>query len=486
MHIKPSSLGSIHFVGIGGIGMSGIAEILHNLGYRVQGSDQKENSNFLRLKELGIQTFSSHSPSHVDGASAVVISSAVKGNNVELKEARKRGIPIVKRAEMLGEIMRLRPSIAVAGTHGKTTTTSLVASVLDAANQDPTVINGGIINAYGTNARLGAGEWIVAEADESDGSFTRLPVTIGIITNIEAEHLDHYKGIDEIRDAFQQFIQNIPFYGVGIVCIDHPEVKALLPKLTDRRILTYGFSTDADIRIRNVRAGDLSQCFDVEISESAQKKLNRQKEQPIQIKDIHLPMAGDHNVSNATAALCVGLELRFAEKVLQEAFTDFKGVKRRFTKVGVVNNLTIIDDYAHHPTEIEVVLESAHKSTRGEIIAIVQPHRYTRLHHLMDEFAQALSKADRVIVAPVYVAGEEPIPGVTHEALAEKIRGLTSIPVTTIEGEEDLLPLLTADDVNDAFVIFMGAGDITKWAYRITERLKEQGEIKHEKTCGRH
>ena len=471
MHIKPISIGPIHFVGIGGIGMSGIAEILHNLEYTVQGSDLSENANIVRLQKMGIKTYLGQRAEQVDNAAVLVVSSAIKPDNPELLAARKRGIPVVKRAEMLAEIMRLRLSIAVAGTHGKTTTTSLVASVLDNANLDPTVINGGIINAYGTNARLGKGNWIVAEADESDGSFTKLPLTVGIITNIEAEHLDFYKDLDEVKEAFHKFVQNIPFYGLGIVCIDHPTVREMLPSFSDRRILTYGFSEDADVRIDNLRGGDLAQSFDVVITPSAAAKLNLENQDGFTLEEIKLPMVGKHNVSNATASLAAGLELSIDPRILIESFKDFAGVKRRFTKVGEVNGITIIDDYAHHPTEIEVVLESAKLSVTGEIIAVVQPHRYTRLSSLMDEFAQSLTHADRIIVAPVYAAGEEENPTANHLVLADKIKSLTDKPVETISGEQDLAPLIKEVATPGSFVICMGAGDITQWAYRLPESL---------------
>jgi UDP-N-acetylmuramate--alanine ligase len=348
MHIKPSSVGPIHFVGIGGIGMSGIAEILYNLGYSVQGSDLVENYNIHRLQKLGIKIFIGQRAEQVEDVAVLVVSSAVKNDNVELIAARQKMIPIVKRAEMLAEIMRLKPSIAIAGTHGKTTTTSLVACVLDHAHMDPTVINGGIINAYGTNARLGKGEWIVAESDESDGSFTRLPLIIGIITNIEADHLDYYKDLEEIKLAFEKFIHNIPFYGLGIVCIDHPVVKSMLSSFSDRRILTYGFSEEADLQIQNIFNSYPSQTFDLHIKQSAINKLKMKTEEEFTLTGISLPMVGKHNVSNAVAALAVGLEIGIEPIFLKDSFTSFEGVKRRFTKVAEIDEITIIDDYAHH------------------------------------------------------------------------------------------------------------------------------------------
>lgn len=471
MRITPHSIGPIHFVGIGGIGMSGIAEILHNLGYVVQGSDMSENANVQRLKKLGVKTFSQHDATQIEGISVLVVSSAIKVDNPEIKAAREKHIPIVRRAEMLAEIMRLKPSVAIAGTHGKTTTTSLVASVLDNAQMDPTVINGGIINAYGTNARLGKGEWIVAEADESDGSFTRLPLTIGIVTNIEPEHLDYYAGLEEIQQAFKTFISHIPFYGLGILCQDDKGVEALLPHLTDRRILTYGFSEKADVQIQNVHTNNLTQTFDVLFTEAAVAKFGFENKEPFTLKEVYLPMIGRHNVSNATAALCVGVDVGIPLDKLVSSFETFKGVKRRFTKVGEVAGLTIIDDYAHHPTEIQAVLDSASASMIGNIIAVVQPHRYTRLSSLMDEFSQSLKGVSHVIVVPVYPAGEREIPGVSSEVLASKIKALTSSPVDLIHHEDELAPLLIKSAKKGSCVICMGAGSITQWAQRLPEAL---------------
>lgn len=472
MRIKPYSIGPIHFVGIGGIGMSGIAEILHNLGYAVQGSDLSENANVQRLKKMGIKTFSQHNASQIEGASALVVSTAIQGNNPEIIAAREKNIPIVRRAEMLGEIMRLKPSIAIAGMHGKTTTTSLVASVLDNAHMDPTVINGGIINAYGTNARLGKGEWIVAEADESDGSFTRLPLTIGIVTNIEPEHLDYYKGLDDIQAAFKTFISHIPFYGLAILCLDDEGVRDLIPHLTDRRVLTYGFSEHADVRIENVRRGNLSQIFDLLLTETATTKLGFKEKKSLSLKDIHLPMIGHHNVSNATAALCAGIEVGIPLEKLTSSFETFSGVKRRFTRIGEAAGLTIIDDYAHHPTEIRAVLESASASVTGEIIVVLQPHRYTRLSTLMEEFSRSLAGAHRVIIAPVYSAGEQEIPGVSSDVLAQKMREVSSCPTDIIRSEDELAPLLFKTASKGACVICMGAGDITYWANRLPSALE--------------
>ena len=485
MHVKPYSIAPIHFVGIGGIGMSGIAEILYNLGYKVQGSDLSENSNTERLRKLGITVFPHHKASQVEDSSVVVVSSAIQNsNNVEVIAARHQGIPIVQRAEMLGEIMRLKPSIAIAGTHGKTTTTSLTASVLDNAHMDPTVINGGIINAYGTNARLGSGKWIVAEADESDGTFMKLPLTLGIVTNMEPEHLDFYETLDHLKDSFKTFISHIPFYGMAILCCDDEGVQALLPELTDRRFVTYGFSKKAHVRIENVRSHNLSHIFDLVITKAAKTKFVCPHEQEETLKDIRLPMMGSHNISNATAALCAGFELGIPLETLKSSFDAFKGVKRRFTKVAEIEDITIIDDYAHHPTEIRAVLESASETLKGEIIAVVQPHRYTRLSGLMEEFAQCLQKAHHIILTPVYAAGEKEIGGVSSEALASRLREISSTPVHMIHDESELAPLLKKSVKKPSQIIFMGAGDITQWAYRLPDSLKQVWSPLGEKAIG--
>lgn len=473
MRIKPCSLGPIHFVGLGGIGMSGIAEILHTLGYVVQGSDLTENANMKRLQGLGVKTFVGHAGHQVDGASVVVVSSAVNAQNPEVQGGRERGIPIIKRSEMLAELMRLKPSIAIAGTHGKTTTTSLVACVLDNAGLDPTVINGGIINAYGTNARLGSGEWLVAETDESDGSFTRLPLTMGIITNIEEDHMDFYKDFSEIQDAFEKFIANIPFYGMGVVCVDHPQVRALLSRFSDRRVLTYGFSKDAHIVVDHVRSQGFSQVFDVHVTAQAMEKIPLEPQRDFMIRDIFLPMVGTYNVLNAVGALVVGLELGIQPQILKTSFEKFTGVKRRFTKVSEVDTLTIMDDYAHHPSEVQVVLQAAQDCLSKPLVVVFQPHRYSRLGGLLEDFARSFQGVDHVIITPVYSAGEDPSCGVNHEVLAEKIREHFSFPVHVITGEEALLPLIQKKIPPGASLVFMGAGDISRWAYTLAQQLQE-------------
>jgi UDP-N-acetylmuramate--alanine ligase len=431
MNTLPLNIGTIHFVGIGGIGMSGIAEILNNLGYSVQGSDISDNANVQRLRALGIKVFVGHKAENIEDAKVVVISTAVKPNNPEVIAAREAMIPVVRRAEMLAELMRLKAAIAIGGTHGKTTTTSLVATMLDAAGLDPTVINGGIINSYGTNARLGEGDWMVVEADESDGTFVKVPSTISVVTNIDPEHLDHWKDFDQLREAFKNFVQNIPFYGFAVLCIDHPEVQALIGRVTDRRIFTFGFSPQADVRAVNVRTNIGETVFDVVIRErvdSAERV----------IKDVRLPMVGDHNVSNSLAAITVALELGIPDEKIVSAFDGFTGVKRRFTKTGEVDGVTIIDDYGHHPVEIKAVLKAARQATQNNVIAVVQPHRYSRLHDLFEDFCTCFNDADSVIVADVYEAGESPIEGASRDALVEGLRNRGHRHVRALEGPEKL------------------------------------------------
>jgi UDP-N-acetylmuramate--alanine ligase len=460
------SFGRVHIVGIGGIGMSGIAEVMHVMGYEVQGSDLGDNANTQRLRDMGIDVAVGHAAENVAGAGVVTVSSAVQGDNPEVIAARESHIPVVRRAEMLAELMRLKPCITIAGTHGKTTTTSLTAAMLDAAGLDPTVINGGIINAYGTNARLGQGAWMVVEADESDGTFVRLPATIGIVTNIDPEHLDHYGDFDGLRAAFDSYIANIPFYGVGIVCLDHPEVQALVGRVTDRRLITYGLSEQADMRAVNIREDGLKQHFDIIYRD-------RRNDADIEIKALCLPMAGKHNLQNALAAIAAGLELGATAETSAAALNGFGGVKRRFSTVGEVGqNIRIFDDYAHHPVEIEAVLESARAVTSGRVIAIMQPHRYTRLRDLFSEFCACMNGADTVLVLPVYEAGEAPIEGVTATALAEGLRAHGHRHVIALAQDKDLpdalADLLQADDV----VICMGAGSISQLAYDLPQQLE--------------
>ena len=465
MRELPLDLGIIHIVGIGGIGMSGIAEVLYNLGYKVQGSDQAESANVLRLRDLGIKIFIGHAPENVVEAAVVVISSAVKDTNPEVAEARKNLVPVVRRAEMLGELMRLKWSIAVAGTHGKTTTTSLVATMLDAADLDPTVINGGIINAWGSNARLGDGDWMVAEADESDGTFLKLPATIAVVTNIDPEHLDHYGDFDTLRKAFHDFVENIPFYGFAVLCIDHPEVQAMIPKLSDRRLISYGFSPQADVRAINLRSDVAGTVFDVVFTE------RREGEQET-FTGLRLPMHGNHNVQNALAAVAIAREMGTSEEIMRKALDGFQGVKRRFTRTGEIDGITVIDDYAHHPVEITAVLSAARSATQGQVIAVVQPHRYTRLRDLFEDFCTCFNDADAVLVADVYEAGEQPIEGFLRDDLVNGLRN---------HGHRTVMPLINprelAGIVNDFarpgdMVVCLGAGNITQWANSLPEDLR--------------
>ncbi|MEM1398298.1 MAG: UDP-N-acetylmuramate--L-alanine ligase [Pseudomonadota bacterium] len=460
MKQMPMDIGPIHLIGIGGIGMSGIAEILANLGYTVRGSDASENANVLRLRQLGVEIFNGHNADQVAGAAVVVTSTAIKADNVEVAAARSAQIPIVPRAEMLAELMRLKWNIAVAGTHGKTTTTSLVASVLDGAGLDATVINGGIINAYGTNARLGAGDWMVVEADESDGTFTRLPATFAIVTNIDPEHLDFWGDFDAVREAFRQFIERIPFYGFAALCIDHPEVQALIAKVNDRRVVSYGLGKQADIRGLNLRTGAGGITFDVAIAPRGERDAET-------VTDLFLPMFGEHNVLNALAAIAVGREMGISAETLRTALARFEGVKRRFTKTGEVDGITIIDDYGHHPVEIRAVLKAARTavaSTKGRVIAVVQPHRYTRLTDLFEEFCTAFNDADLVIVADTYAAGEQPIKGGEKEDLADGILAHGHRAADVLPSPEALPSMI--DRLADAgdFVVCLGAGTITSWA----------------------
>jgi UDP-N-acetylmuramate--alanine ligase len=451
-----TDIGTIHFVGIGGIGMSGIAEVMHNLGYKVQGSDVAEGYVIEGLRKRGIPVAIGHDADNLGDAAVVVTSTAIKRVNPEVAAAYERRIPVVRRAEMLAELMRLKSTVAVAGTHGKTTTTSMIAAMLDAGGVDPTVINGGIINSYGSNARLGASDWMVVEADESDGSFLRLDGTIAVVTNIDPEHLDHYGSFDAVKDAFVEFVENVPFYGAAILCLDHPEVQALLPRVRDRRIVTYGFSAQADVRGVNVVPGAGANRFEV---------LIRSRDGAVRsIEDIVLPMAGRHNVQNALAAIAVAIELGLDDATIQKGFAAFGGVKRRFTKVGETGGVTIIDDYGHHPVEIRAVLSAAREGAEGRVIAVVQPHRYSRLGGLMDEFAQAFNDADQVLVTPVYAAGESPVEGVNAEALVERLKARGHRAAATVESADALAKLLAEEAVAGDLVVCLGAGDITKWA----------------------
>ncbi|MEQ9489266.1 MAG: UDP-N-acetylmuramate--L-alanine ligase [Alphaproteobacteria bacterium] len=460
----PLSIGTLYFVGIGGIGMSGIAEVLHGLGYTVAGSDIGENANVKRLRDLGIQVTVGHDKSNVADASVLVVSSAIKKDNPELIAAREQLIPVVRRAEMLAELMRLKWAVAVGGTHGKTTTTSLIAALIDSAGMDPTVINGGIINAYGTNARLGSGDWMVVEADESDGTFTRLPATISVVTNIDPEHMDHYGTFDGLKQAFRTFVQNIPFYGFAILCIDHPEVQAMIGQIEDRRLITYGFSPQAEVRPENLTPSPDGFTFDV--------VMNIRGEEPRRIEGISLPMFGEHNVSNALAAITVAAEMGVDDDGIRKGLASFSGVKRRFTKTGEVNGVSIIDDYGHHPVEIAAVLKAARAATKRGVIAVVQPHRYTRLRDLFEEFCACFNDADTVMVAPVYSAGEQPMEGVDRDALIHglKLRGHRN--ALGIDGEDDLVDEVIRIAEPGDLVVCLGAGTITQWANNLPHRLE--------------
>lgn len=463
-------VGIIHFVGVGGIGMSGMAEILHNLGYKVQGSDMAAGANVERLRKLGITVMVGHEAANVAGASVVVKSTAVKWDNPEIASAREQRIPVVRRSEMLAELMRLKMTVAVAGTHGKTTTTSLVAAMLEAAKFDPTVINGGIINAYGTNTRLGQGDWMVVEADESDGTFTKIPLTVAVVTNIDPEHLDYYGSFDALKDAFREFLENLPFYGFAVLCADHAEVLALSAKVTDRRLITYGTNPQADVRAVNIRSEADGQHFDVEISDRVSGKADR-------LSGLHLPMHGMHNLRNALAAVAVGFELHMDERAISAALSGFGGVKRRFTLTGEAGGISVIDDYGHHPVEIAATLKAARdvQNVRGgRVIAVAQPHRYSRLRDLFDDFITCFSDADVVLVTDIYAAGESPIEGYDKNALVQGLRD---------GGHRKALPLESLDVLPEAvleiarpgdMVVCLGAGNITAYANALPGELQKR------------
>ncbi len=464
MKALPLNLGRLHFVGIGGIGMSGIAEILANLGYQVQGSDVAENANVQRLRTLGIPVAVGHSAENLEGADVVVVSAAVKADNPELQAARQNFLPIVPRAEMLGELMRLKWSIAVGGTHGKTTTTSMIATLLDGSGRDPTVINGGIINAYGTNARLGQGDWMVVEADESDGSFTKLPATIAVVTNIDPEHMEHYGSLEALHEAFESFVKNIPFYGLAVLCIDHPAVQALIGRIQDRRIVTYGTSSQAAVRLENLTLCVSGQRFDLTIEK-------RGSEGPRRIEGLVLPMLGAHNAMNAVAAIAVAEEMGIGDDEIRAALAQFGGVKRRFTQTGQVAGITVIDDYGHHPVEISAVLSAARQATGNRVIAVVQPHRYSRLASLFEDFCACFNDADIVIVADVYPAGEDPIEGADRDALVEGLRNHGHRAAMALADPAALVDLIAEKAESGDLVVCLGAGSITAWANALPGEL---------------
>lgn len=461
----PKAIGLVHFIGIGGIGMSGIAEVLHNLGHRVQGSDQSESANVQRLRDKGIPVHIGHKAENLGDAEVVVVSTAIKKSNPELAAAREKLLPVVRRAEMLAELMRFRNAIAIGGTHGKTTTTSLVATLLEAGGLDPTVINGGIINAYGTNARMGEGEWMVVEADESDGTFLKLPADVAVVTNIDPEHLDHYGNFDAVRAAFRQFVENVPFYGFGVMCIDHPEVQSLVGRIEDRKIVTYGENPQADVRFSNVRIDGTRSLFDIEIRRRRTGKV-------IQIKDLVMPMPGRHNISNATAAIAVANRLGISNEAIAKGLASFGGVKRRFTLTGEWNEVKIFDDYGHHPVEIKAVLKAAREACKGRIIAVHQPHRYSRLSSLFEEFAACFNDADSIFLAPVYAAGEDPIEGVDSQELVSRIKAGGHRDARYMPSQEALAPMIGEIARPGDFVVLLGAGSITYWAASLPKELE--------------
>ena len=469
-----TDIGTIHFVGIGGIGMSGIAEVMHNLGYRVQGSDIAEGPSVERLRARGITVHVGHRADNVAGVAVVVTSTAVRRTNPEVAAALEARVPVVRRAEMLAELMRLKSTVAVAGTHGKTTTTSMIATLLDAGGIDPTVINGGIIEQYGSNARLGDSDWMVVEADESDGSFLRLDGTIAVVTNIDPEHLDHYGDFEGVKKAFVEFIHNVPFYGAAVLCVDHPVVQAVIGAVRDRKVVTYGFSLQADICGVNVRSEDGGNTFDVIVR---QRGLEDRR-----IEGVHLPMPGRHNVQNALAAIAVAIEMGCSDEVIRTGFARFGGVRRRFTKVGSLEvaggKVTVIDDYAHHPVEIRAVLAAAREAvggSGGRVIAVAQPHRYSRLNDLMDDFQSCFDDADIAYVAPVYPAGEEPIPGVDHAALVAGMKARGHRAAREIAGADALAEVLSREVAAGDLVVCLGAGDITKWAAGLAPAITARG-----------
>ncbi len=464
-----TDIGTIHFVGIGGIGMSGIAEVMKNLGYAVQGSDVAEGYVVQGLRDKGIPVAIGHAAENIGDAAVVVVSTAIVRSNPEVEAALERRVPVVRRAEMLAELMRLKSTVAVAGTHGKTTTTSMVAALLDAGGIDPTVINGGIINSYGSNARLGASDWMVVEADESDGSFLRLDGTIAVVTNIDPEHLDHYGSFDAVKDAFVEFVENVPFYGAALLCLDHPEVQNILPRVRDRRVVTYGFSAQADVRGVNVTPVPGGNRFECIVRERDGKTRS--------IEGIEMPMPGRHNVQNALAAIGVALEMGIPDAVIQQGFAAFGGVKRRFTKVGEVRGSTIIDDYGHHPVEIRAVLAAAREGVQGRVIAVVQPHRFSRLGNLMEDFQTAFNDADRVLVTPVYAAGEQPIPGVDADALVEGLKRRGHRHAATVADADALADELAATLRPDDMIVCLGAGDITKWAAGLADAIEARNGV---------
>ena len=465
----PTDIGPIHFVGIGGIGMSGIAEVLINLGYTVQGSDASDSANVKRLRDKGATVAIGHKADNLGKAEVVVVSTAIKRDNPELAAARAKRLPVVRRAEMLAELMRLKRCVAIAGTHGKTTTTSMVATLLDAGGFDPTVINGGIINAYGTNARLGAGDWMVVEADESDGTFLKLPADVAIVTNIDPEHLDHFKTFEAIEAAFENFVTNVPFYGFAVMCTDHPVVQTLVGRIEDRRLITYGENPQADARLVGLKPEGAGSRFTVAFRDRAGGPAH-------EIADLSLPMPGRHNALNATSAIAVARELGVSDQQIRKGLASFGGVKRRFTRTGEWNGVTVFDDYGHHPVEIAAVLKAARESTKDKVIAVMQPHRYTRLSALFDQFCTCFNDADAVIIAHVYPAGEAPIAGADRDALVAGLRARGHRNVIALDESQALAGLIKGIAHAGDYVVCLGAGNITQWAYALPGELTALGK----------
>jgi len=463
----PFDVGTVHFVGIGGIGMSGIASVMRNLGYDVRGSDVAESANVRSLRDKGIDVVIGHDAANIEGAEAVIVSTAIGRDNPEVLAARAKHIPVVKRADMLAELMRLKWTVSIAGTHGKTTTTTMVAALLDEAGLDPTVINGGVINAYGENARLGEGDWMVVEADESDGTFIRLPTTIAVVTNIDPEHLDHWKDFDNLRSAFDAFVENTPFYGFAIVCLDHPEVQALVGRVTDRRLLTYGANPQADIRADNIIFEGEGARYDIVF----RRPVRIGGEEESRISGVYLPMPGLHNVLNSIPAAIVARRLGASDDEIRKGFAKFKGVKRRFTKTGSWNGVTIIDDYGHHPVEISAALRAARNVATGKVIAVVQPHRYSRLRDLFDQFCGCLNEADIALISDVYAAGENPIEGADRDALVAGAHDHGHRDVRALSGFDDLPKIIAETAEPGDYVICLGAGDITVHANNLSDAL---------------
>ena len=455
----PGDIGAIHFVGIGGIGMSGIAEVLLDQGYMVQGSDLKASKITRRLEAMGALIHLGQKTENLGEAEVVVVSTAIKPGNPELDQARKVGLPVVRRAEMLAELMRLKSNVAVAGTHGKTTTTTMVSTLLHAGGFDPTVVNGGVINAFESNARTGQGEWMVVEADESDGTFNRLPATIAIVTNIDPEHMEHWGSFDNLRQGFFEFVHNIPFYGLAVCNTDHPEVQALVGRITDRRVTTYGFNAQADVRVVDLSYAQGTAYFDVALRDGSM------------IEGCTLPMPGDHNVSNALASVAVALHLGMSGDAIRAGLHSFKGVNRRFTKVAELDGVTIIDDYAHHPVEIAAALKAARQSHSGRIIAIHQPHRYSRLNDLFDDFCTCFNDADVVGITDIFAAGEAPIAGADRDSLVIGLTGHGHRNAMAVADEAALKAFLTEHCQPGDMLICLGAGSISAWAHGLVSEF---------------